>query len=361
MIAVDVSNGEQDLESLAGVADRLFRIELDLFPEPAAAWLHEQCSADWILRVDDDEVVGASLIEQLPELTRARDVVQYWVTRRWLYPDSGRWLDEWPWFPDFQGRLVRNDPQLWFSGLCHSGVALALPARYLDGGLYHLAHLLTDRRERELKVERYRAVDAELRVNAADPHLSRFYVPEAHAAARRAMVDPRDCDVIDAVLAWSEEGASGPVAAPCAPLVGHAEVQARWAARDFGESGYRATITPVDVHRHLVVNDHRPFRVCVRNEGTEWWPGGEDRQPLIRVAYRWLTPESAVLESEGHRTPLPHPLGPGESCLVEMDVTSPSSTGRYLLSPDLVHEHIRWFQSQSPPIEMLVRAADAAS
>ncbi len=360
VVAVDVSGGEQDLSPLGALADRLLQIELDAFPEQALAWLHAQCSADWILRVDDDEVLSASLLEQLPELTRARDVLQYWIARRWLYPDPGQWLDEWPWFPDFQGRLLRNDAQLWFPGVCNSGVALALPARYLDGGLYHLVHLLSDRRERERKVERYRTLDAALRATAADPYLETFYLPERHPGARGAAVDPRDRAAIDAVLAAPNEAPSLQVAAPRAQHVARAEVQAHWAERDFDDAGYRATIRPVDVHRRLVAHDHRPFRVCVRNEGTEWWPGGENRRPLIRVAYRWLTPQRAVLQREGHRTALPHPLAPGESCLVEMNVTAPPIAGRYLLAPDLVHEHVRWFQCQSPPVEMLVTAPDAA-
>lgn len=357
-MAVDVSGGEQDLTPLGAVADRLFQIELDTFPEPAMAWLHEQCSADWILRVDDDEVLSASLREQLPELTRARDVVQYWVARRWLYPDPGHWLEEWPWFPDFQGRLVRNDAQLWFPGLCHSSVELALPARYLDSGLYHLAHLLSDREERERKVERYRAVDPAHRATAADPHLSTYYLPERHPHARRTAVDPRDRDPIDAVLAPPSKTSSLQLTAPRARHVARAEVQAHWAERDFDEAAYRATIEPIDVHRQLVANDHRPFRVRVRNEGTEWWPGGENRRPLIRVAYQWLTPRRDVLQAEGFRTALPHPLAPGESCLVEMNVTAPPIAGRYLLAPDLVHEHVRWFQCQSPPVEMLVTTPD---
>jgi len=360
VVAVDVSGGEQDLTQLGAVADRLFQIVLDAFPEPAMAWLHAQCSADWILRIDDDEVLGASLLEQLPGLMQARDVVQYWFARRWLYPDPGHWLDEWPWFPDFQGRLLRNDAQLWFPGLCHSSVALALPARYLDSGLYHLAHLLADRQEREHKVERYRAVDARLRVTAADPYLSTFYVPELHPDARSVAVDPCDRDTIDAVLARLSEPPSPQATAPHAQRVTTAEVQARWAGRDFDEVGYRATIQPIDVYRHLIAGDHRPFRVCVRNEGTEWWPGGEDRRPLIRVAYRWLTPQGTTIEGEGHRTALPHPLAPGESCLVEMNVTAPPTAGRYLLAPDLVHEHVRWFDCESQPVEMLVVADEAA-
>jgi hypothetical protein len=355
VVAVDVSGGERDLTPLGAVADRLFQIELDTFPEPAMAWLHAQCSAEWILRVDDDEVVSASLLERLPELTRARDVVQYWPARRWLYPDAGHWLEEWPWFPDFQGRLVRNDARLWFPGLCHSSVALTPPVRYLDSGIYHLAHLLSTREERERKVERYLEVQPTLRVTGADPYLSSYYLPERHPGARQAVVDTRDRDAIDTLLAQPGEPGADPAAATRAQYVPRAEVQARWAARDLEEAAYRATIQPVDVHRQLVAGDHRPFRVSVQNAGTEWWPGGgEDRRPLIRVAYRWLTPQGTVIEPEGVRTALPHPLEPGASCVVAMNVTAPTVAGSYLLAPDLVHEHVRWFQSQAQPVEILV-------
>jgi hypothetical protein len=361
VVAVDVSGGEQDLAPLGAVADRLFEIELDTFPEPAMAWLHAQCTAEWILRIDDDEIPDTSLLEQLPELIRARDVVQYWLARRWLYPDPGHWLEGWPWFPDFQGRLVRNDARLWFPGLCHSNVMLTLPARYLESGIYHLAHLLSSREQRERKVERYLEVDSALRVTGADPYLSSYYLPERHPDARRAAVDARDRDAIDAVLSQpAEPNAESTMATP-AQRVTRDEVQSRWAARDLDERAYRATIRPVDVHRRLVADDHRSFRVSVHNDGTEWWPGGgEHRQPLIRVAYKWLTPEGIAAESEGHRTALPHPLGPGESCVVMMNVTAPSLAGRYLLVPDLVHEHVRWFQCESQPVAMLVTAPGGA-
>ncbi len=363
VVAVDVSSGEQDLAPLGVVADRLYEIEFDTFVESAMAWMHAQCSGDWILRIDDDEVLSAGLLEALPELVRARDVVQYWLARRWTYPDAGHWLDEWPWFPDFQGRLVRNDARLWFPGLCHSSVALTLPARYLDGGLYHLAHLICGREERERKVERYFAVDPALRVTGADPYLSAYYLPERHPNARTEAVDPRDGETIGAVLMESYEShprpERAPTQVPAARRVGRAEFQSRWAERKFDDAGYRASIRAVDGYRRLTVGDHRPFRVCVSNEGPEWWPGGgEDRRPLIRVAYRWLTPQGNTVESEGHRTALPHPLAPGESCLVQMQVTAPPIDGVYLFAPDLVHEHVRWFQCDAQPVEMLVTTPD---
>ncbi|HEY2536879.1 MAG TPA: hypothetical protein VGI24_07850 [Solirubrobacteraceae bacterium] len=363
VVAVDVSGGEQDLSPLRALADRLFEIELDAFPEPAMAWLHAQCSAEWILRLDDDEVPSARLLDELPELTEARDVVQYWLARRWLYPDAGHWLAQWPWFPDFQGRLVRNDARLWFPGMCHSSVAFTSPARYLDGGIYHLAHLLCSRAERERKVERYLAVDPALRETGADAHLPTYYVPERTPDAELAAIDPRDRDIIGAFFdRLARAGKTIPNQRPLhgaglAQRVPRSEVQARWAARTLEDTAYRAQILPVDVHRQLVADDHRPFRVNVRNEGTEWWPGGgEERLPLIRLAYQWLTPQGVLVEGEGHRTALPHPLAPGESCLVAMNVTAPPVAGRYMLAPDLVHEHVRWFQCESTPLEMLVSA-----
>ncbi|MGA7705710.1 MAG: hypothetical protein WB998_12530 [Solirubrobacteraceae bacterium] len=364
VVAVDISGGELDLTPLGRLADQLFEIELDTFPEPAMAWLHAQCGGDWILRIDDDELPDAGLLERLPELTRAGDVVQYWLARRWLYPDSRHWLRQWPWFPDFQGRLVRNDAQLWFPGLCHSSVALTLPARYLDEGIYHLVNLQSDRGERERKIARYLEVNEALRVTAADSQLTTYYLPEDSPGARTAAVDSRDHGAIDVALLQPGEGSSlqePPLGqAPRARRVAHTELHARWAARTFADSGYEATIRPLDVHRRLIAGDHRPFRVLVINEGSEWWPGGENRDPLIRVAYKWLTPDGDVVEAEGHRTPLSHPLAPEESCVVMMNVTPPSMPGRYLFVPDLVHEHFRWFGCQAEPIEMVVTPDERA-
>ncbi len=335
VVAVDASGGEKDLAALAGLADRLLLIEPDGPMESALTWLHGECSADWIMRVEDDEVVSTGLLEQLEDLTRARDVLQYWIARRWLHPGRGHWIDQWPWFPDFQGRVVRNDPRLWFQG-GSQGMALALPARYLDCGLYKLANLLE-----------------------ADPDVS-THLPEAGPDVRTAPVDPRDRGRIDAVLAWPGDDSRRQASAPEARRVSSAEVSRRWAERELDESAYRAAIRPVDIYRRLADHDHRQFRVCVRNEGTEWWPGGEERRPLIRLAYRWLTPQGVMVEREGLRTPLPHPLAPGESCLMELNLVPPANAGTYLLVPDVVHEHVRWFECGAPPIEMVVGAAEQA-
>jgi hypothetical protein len=394
VVAVDVAGGERDVTPLGGIAERVLEIELGhTFPEPAMAWLHEQCSGEWVLWIDDDELPDGRLIEALPKLTRARDVVQYWFARRWLFPDGASWLEEWPWFPDFQGRLVRNDARLWFPGLCHTSVVPARPGRYLECGLYHFAHLLSGRSEREGKVARYLAVEEALRETSVDGDLADYYVPERRPAIERAQteIDVRDRAAVVQTLrrlldrtgdhreiATSPGGeqSPGPVRPRRVPQavrprrvpqavrprrVPQVEMRAHWAARDLRESAYRARIEPVDLYRRLVGGDCRPFRVRVHNDGDERWPGGENRRPLIRVAYRWLTAGGELFEAEGVRTALPRPLAPGESSVVAMSVIAPATPGPYMLVPDLVHEHVRWFGCESQPVEMLVSDPDAVS
>ena len=261
--------------------------------------------------------------------------------------------------PVLSGRLVRNDAGGGFGAVPQQRRA-HVPARYLDSGLYHLLHLRSSRQEREHKVERYRNVDAALRATAADPYLSSYYVPEQHPDALSAELDPRDWSTVDAVLAPADAALPLGPSAPRVQRVSRNEVQARWAERDFDDAGYGASIALVDTHRELLTDDDRRFRVCVRNEGSEWWPGGEDRRPLVRAAYRWLTPQGAIVDGEGHRTALPRPLAPGDSCLMALNVVAPPIAGRYLLAPDLVHEHVRWFQCRSEPVEVLVTAPSAA-
>jgi hypothetical protein len=75
----------------------------------------------------------------LPDLVADPVIRQYRIPRRWLYPDPLRWIDEVPWWPDFQIRLVRNEPSLRFTGDVHTSADPAFPARYLEAPHYHLA------------------------------------------------------------------------------------------------------------------------------------------------------------------------------------------------------------------------------
>ena len=111
VIAVDESSCAGDLGPILELAATAYSI----FVGPVGAervlnWLHQQCSSDWVMRIDSDEVPSASLLAALPDLVQRRDTSQYVFPRRWCYPDPYHWLDDRLWAHDWQRRLTRNIP-----------------------------------------------------------------------------------------------------------------------------------------------------------------------------------------------------------------------------------------------------------
>ena len=128
------------------------------FLEQALAWLNDQCTGDWILRLDDDELPSTGLIEALPSLMQDRLITHYWLRRRWVVgPDPSTWLADPPWWPDWQLRLFRNIPSIVrVPGQLHSSYVVEGEARYVyDGAIYHYDLVYHGLAQRQQKIERY--------------------------------------------------------------------------------------------------------------------------------------------------------------------------------------------------------------
>ena len=357
VLALDARLDATTVAAYASFADRVVRVEYEPPFERYLAWLHGLCRGDWVLRLDADEVPSRSLVDALPELTARRDVLQFFLPTRWLYPRANRWLDEWPWSPDHHNRLVRRDPLLAFSGLLHSEAVAQSPCEYLETPIYHLA-TLSKRRERLAKVAAYRALPSSLRAPDGDGSTEEIYLPEEFARLPPVPVPAEDLGPIVAAVhgarrgflpgsaagSWFRRAATGPVVAV-------SEVDRTWAQRRLPAAAYSADLVAADEHRRLVAGEHRPFRVRVTNRGPETWPGGQ-REPLIRVAYRWCDGAGIAIVDEGFRSPLPAALAPGATCVVSAIVAAPTTPGDYVLELDLVHELVRWFGA---PLRLTMR------
>ena len=88
IVAVDSRVDPAELGPYVGVADRLVRYEFNAHPDRARPWMYAQCSGDWLLSIDGDEVPSGDLTDALPSLLTTTDVMQYMFPRRWLFPDS---------------------------------------------------------------------------------------------------------------------------------------------------------------------------------------------------------------------------------------------------------------------------------
>ena len=335
VVAVDDRAGAEVEGAFAGVADRILRYPYTEPVDRPLAWIHAQCEGEWVLTVDDDEIPSRALLDALPKLIRARDCTHHWLPRRWLYPTADSYLDARPWRPDYQPRLVLNDPRvLSFTAETHVPVTVLGPAHYLDTPLYHADLVLNPLEAREQKARRYERLHPGKRV-AGRPLNEAFYLPERVDPPTRS-VPAEDLVLIAAVLApGPAPGGTSEVRA-----ADRAEIDRLWAGRKLGDQAYEARLTLLEAVPPLRTGAHETVDVLVENLGDELWPWGGAGEPEIRLGSRWRSPERVVA---GSHMPLPADLPPSGRQIVLLDLRAPDEPGSWTLEIDLVHEHVRWF------------------
>lgn len=314
--------------------------------ERSLAWLHAECSGDWILRVDGDEVASAALVGMLPVVMGDRACTHAWIPRRWLFGDVNQMLDQRPWWPDFQLRLVRNDPELLrFPGSVHTSVEVPGNAVFLPGPLYHADLLLVSEADRELKVRRYERQRPGVRI-AGWPMNRAYYLPERRADPLTAAVPPEDGAAVRRLV----DGAGAP---PARDKPGRGRKVRR---QDIDEHRERSRAAPVRAEgevrllssdRELVANEFVTLMAEVRNTGAcSWLTSGRGVSPTL-LSYQWLAQDGSVAV-EGIRTPLPADVDPGTERVVALPLSAPDHAGIMGLRVGLLLEHEYWFGLTEP-------------
>ena len=313
----------EHLDGYRRIADRV--AEVGPADEGAGARLHSVCTGDWILHLDEDEVPSAELVGRLPALIGDPRVGGYALPRAWLFPDGSSWLDEVPWWPDFQLRLVRNERLLAPPDSAGPVVAIEAP-------LYHLGCLLATMREREAAALVREVARPGVTAPGGLP-LSAYDLPERYSALPRSAVPPGDRAALDAVL--RSDGA--------------ASVHRAVAGRATTEAGTSddALIEPLERDLRFRPGVLRAVAFRVANRSGTRWPAATEADASerpIRLAYRWQRPDGDELE--GPRTPFPVAMEPGEARVVALQVTAPDADGAATLIVDVVQEQVRWYGAE---------------
>ena len=341
VIAADMRVDRAGLADYALVADRLFRIEV-IHSERHFAWLHAQCSGDWIFRIDADEIPSPDLVAGLPSLTDRREIRQVWFPRKWLYGDTGHWLNEPPWWPDYQLRLYRNDPFLRFAGKQHTTAVSQPPDAYTDAPLLHLDLLVNSLEDRKRKVAFYDALRPAMKAPGGGAMNERFYLPESAPTVELAELSGEQRQLVDGVLEArpQSEGAKGPEL----PVIPAAEMDNWLEGRGFDPAIHRGVVEPFETNIRMSPSEQRAIYFHVTNTGVgpwHWHNPEVDGGRQVRLSYHWFNDDDSIYEYDGLRTWLPCRLGPGDSTIVPLMVQAPAQPGTYTLEVDLVHE--RWF------------------
>lgn len=342
VLAVDAGAKRDTLELCRDVADRRISFTQDR-PSSAAlwGWLFEQASADWVLRLDDDEVPSRALLDALPELLADRRLSQYRLRRRWVWPDPGTLIDEPPWSIEYIPRLTRTIHGLVaYSGTRHSDETAMGESRLVDAPFYHLDLVARDAGSRRRKVLLHEEdnpglVFAGMSVNAP-------YYPEAAENLRTTPVPDADVPAIRALL----DGA-GAVAADgeeLAPVehVGADEVRLPILERPVNPGAYAAEVHLPDPPFSMRAGVLHHVLVVVRNLGDERWPAGDRAERPIRLGYRWRRVGEPGVAFDGRGVFLETVL-PATEVRHHLALAVPPEPGPYRLEVELVHEHVRWF------------------
>jgi hypothetical protein len=344
VIAADARVDEHTLSGYAALADRLFRVEYRAI-ERHMAWLFAQCSGDWILRLDGDEIPSSAFVKQLPDLLGRRDVEQFWTAVQWLYPNTSSMLVGSPWSENFVARVLRNDGTLRFRGLQHMHADPVRPREYLTAPFYHVDLLTNSEQQRREKAIRYEAILPGMQASGGGRFNESFYLPELRDTLEYRAVPADDRAAIDRAMAKAPATGRRDGGEPVsAPFVSLREMDRLWEQRQVPQGAYRARIEPYDEARIAIAPGAvRSIFLYVTNEGNERWPARLQEMPEIRLGYRWLDRNGAVHSEDEPRSPFPRVVEPGERVLAPLDIVAPSAAGEYLLEADIVHEHVRWF------------------
>src|SRR3954470_18001888 len=209
VLAVDRTGNLDVLDACADLADRRLTFDYAAPPCRNIGFLQHECSADWLLRFDDDEIPSRALLDGLAELVADRRPTHYGLSRRWLHPDAATWVASPPWHPDYQLRLVRNVPGIWrFTGEMHDGAIVLGERRLVDLPIYHADLLLLDADVRRNKAESYERERPDHLAEGVS--VNAIYVPEDWTGGEREPVPEAARAAIAAVLA-------APPVAPLAP------------------------------------------------------------------------------------------------------------------------------------------------
>lgn len=332
LVALDDRAEQSVRDDLARVADRIVYFPYREPVDRPLPWLFEQCGSEWALSVDDDEIPSLALIDALPRLCADEAVGHYWITRRWLFPTPATYLDDAPWRPDYQLRLVRVDRRLVrFSDEFHRPIVASGPSRFVDLPLWHVDSLVRPFERRLEKVRRYERERPGMRIAGRALNVS-FYLPEARRSPPLADVHDAERAHVEAVL--DAPSPTGPAIA----AIDHGtreEIDRLWPETEAVQAGRLALL---ERPAELIAGMRRTLDIRVHNDSGGTWPWGADCTPRVRIESRWSGDVQPPLW-----TLLPGPIGPGESDLVPVHIRAPETPGRHRVEIDLVQEHVGSF------------------
>lgn len=115
IIVVDMESTDDTVKIAKKFTDKVFNHPDVGYADPARNFALSKAKSPWVLVLDADEVVSASLQEKIQDLITETTADVYWLPRQNMF--FGHWLAKAGWWPDYQPRLFRKDHVSWAVGV----------------------------------------------------------------------------------------------------------------------------------------------------------------------------------------------------------------------------------------------------
>ncbi|MDQ2729501.1 MAG: glycosyltransferase, partial [Actinomycetota bacterium] len=346
VLLVDDASRDDTLGVARRVADRVTVFEHPPVLEMVHDTVLRQATGEWLLLLDDDEVMAPGFAGRVDDLVDDRYLTHYWLPYRWVLrgAEGGYgWLRTFPWYPNARARLMLNVGSIFADrGRLHAPVDIAGAGRVLDDddtAIYHLDFVQRDRSQREAKVARYRGRNA--------PSCEEYYLWEDYRSTLDVVA--LDDEVVDGAPSPAARARAQTAAqrlAPVGPTVTLADQRRstarHWATADVYHADYLGSTTPAQV----LANRGYTATVTLRNTSEVRWRTTGFGAGRVVLSYHWSHPVHGMLLRDGDITLLPHEPAPGEEIVVTAGVWTPYDPGSYRLEWDLRAEEVNWFSER---------------
>ncbi|MDP2860289.1 MAG: glycosyltransferase family 2 protein [bacterium] len=166
IVVIDLSSSDKTPQIAAKLGAKVFSHPYVEYVEKIRNWSLEKTSGDWILLLDPDEKLPATLKEELLRIKK-EDIVGVLIPRKNFI--FGKWISHSAWWPDYKLRFFKRGKVTW-SGKIHidakpEGKILKLPAKE-KFAIIHYAY--SDLSSFLTRMNRYTTVEAEEKVAAKE-------------------------------------------------------------------------------------------------------------------------------------------------------------------------------------------------
>lgn len=155
-----------------------YRVKEITYPEEGFAYLLSIVDTDWVLRLDDDEILQRGFETSVSAVMNTQ-VTSTWIPRKWLYTSEQHYIHQAPWYPDYQIRL-------WKLGFIEPASQLHThsipkgPTTSLDTFILHDTLFTLSYEDRRRKCEYYAKGMGISDIQFRGSVLGTFYLPEDH-------------------------------------------------------------------------------------------------------------------------------------------------------------------------------------